>query len=178
MGCVDFIRWSLGSERRFALGSGFARAARPLPPPPAGQPPPPPPTQALPDGVLYSSRESHYSVFKAARMYRMDAAKVDTLSTGEIDYDHFAALLAEEARGRGRPAIVNVNIGTTVKGAVDDVDKVRVVGGVVGLGVGGWWVFWVWFWGGLGRRLGFGRRGCWFIWGFGARRRCIIVLSI
>lgn len=27
-------------------------------------------------GILYSSVESHYSVFKAARMYRMDAIKV------------------------------------------------------------------------------------------------------
>jgi hypothetical protein len=107
---------------------------------PTAHPPthPPPRRQALPDGVLYSSRESHYSVFKAARMYRMDAVKVDTLPTGEIDYDHFAALLAEEAAGRGRPAIVNVNIGTTVKGAVDDVDKVRAV--VVGWW-GGFWCF-------------------------------------
>ena len=30
----------------------------------------------LPDGVLYASSESHYSVFKAARMYRMDAERV------------------------------------------------------------------------------------------------------
>lgn len=30
----------------------------------------------LPDGILYASRETHYSVFKAARMYRMDAVKV------------------------------------------------------------------------------------------------------
>lgn len=30
----------------------------------------------FPDGVLYASRETHYSVFKAARMYRMDAEKV------------------------------------------------------------------------------------------------------
>ena len=30
----------------------------------------------LPDGVLYASRETHYSVFKAARMYRMDAVRV------------------------------------------------------------------------------------------------------
>jgi histidine decarboxylase len=29
-----------------------------------------------PDGILYASRETHYSVFKAARMYRMDAEKV------------------------------------------------------------------------------------------------------
>jgi hypothetical protein len=27
-------------------------------------------------GVLYASQESHYSVFKAARMYRMPAVKV------------------------------------------------------------------------------------------------------
>ncbi len=30
----------------------------------------------FPDGVLYASAESHYSVFKAGRMYRMQAEKV------------------------------------------------------------------------------------------------------
>ena len=30
----------------------------------------------LPDGILYASKETHYSVFKAARMYRMDAVSV------------------------------------------------------------------------------------------------------
>lgn len=30
----------------------------------------------LPDGILYASRETHYSVFKAARMYRMQAVQV------------------------------------------------------------------------------------------------------
>eukprot|EP00884_Botryococcus_braunii_P012868 jgi/Botrbrau1/21582/Bobra.174_2s0076.2 len=75
----------------------------------------------LPDGILYASRETHYSVFKAARMYRMDAVQVDTLKTGEIDYGHFRR---ELERNKGRPAIVNVNVGTTVKGAVDDIDRV------------------------------------------------------
>lgn len=32
--------------------------------------------ETLPDGILYASCDSHYSVFKAARMYRMDAEKV------------------------------------------------------------------------------------------------------
>lgn len=32
--------------------------------------------EVLPDGILYASRETHYSVFKAGRMYRMDAVKV------------------------------------------------------------------------------------------------------
>ncbi|GAB4821741.1 hypothetical protein N2152v2_008787 [Parachlorella kessleri] len=75
----------------------------------------------LPDGVLYASRETHYSVFKAARMYRMDAVKVGTLETGEIDYEELKQHLIANSH---RPAILNVNIGTTVKGAVDDLDKV------------------------------------------------------
>lgn len=77
--------------------------------------------ETLPDGILYSSVESHYSVFKAARMYRMDAIRVDTLASGEMDYEHFRQCLL---RNTDKPAIVNVNIGTTVRGAVDDLDKV------------------------------------------------------
>ena len=40
------------------------------------------------------------------------ALQVDTLPTGEIDYDHFGR---ELQRNCARPAIVNVNVGTTVK---------------------------------------------------------------
>jgi glutamate/tyrosine decarboxylase-like PLP-dependent enzyme len=35
------------------------------------------------DGILYASQESHYSIFKAARMYRMDSVYVWAL------YMHF-----------------------------------------------------------------------------------------
>jgi len=74
-----------------------------------------------PDGILYSSRETHYSIFKAARYYRMDAKAIPTLPMGEIDYD---ALAAEIDKNRDRPVIINVNIGTTVKGAVDNLDRI------------------------------------------------------
>lgn len=74
-----------------------------------------------PDGILYTSRESHYSIFKAARYYRMDCKSVPTLPMGEIDYE---ALSRELSKNRDRPAIINVNIGTTVKGAVDDLDRI------------------------------------------------------
>ncbi|KAE8682281.1 Serine decarboxylase [Hibiscus syriacus] len=43
--------------------------------------------EVLPDGILYASRESHYSIFKAARMYRMECVKVDTLVSGYIHCD-------------------------------------------------------------------------------------------
>lgn len=54
-------------------------------------------------------------------MYRMDAVKVPTLETGEIDYSELESSLRANS---SRPAIINVNIGTTVKGAVDDLDRV------------------------------------------------------
>lgn len=77
--------------------------------------------ECYPDGILYASRESHYSVFKAARYYRMDCRSISTLPMGEIDYD---TLAQELALNRDKPAIINVNIGTTVKGAVDNLDRI------------------------------------------------------
>jgi histidine decarboxylase len=74
-----------------------------------------------PDGILYTSRESHYSIFKAAKYYRMDCKSVPTLPMGEIDYD---VLSRELDKNRDKPAIINVNIGTTVKGAVDNLDRI------------------------------------------------------
>ncbi len=74
-----------------------------------------------PDGILYSSKETHYSIFKAARYYRMDAKAIPTLPMGEIDYD---ILASEIEKNRDRPVIINVNIGTTVKGAVDNLDRI------------------------------------------------------
>ena len=47
--------------------------------------------------------------------------QVDTLETGEIDYEQFRTRLRKNV---AKPAIVNVNVGTTVKGAVDNLDKI------------------------------------------------------
>ncbi|RZR72832.1 hypothetical protein BHM03_00017558 [Ensete ventricosum] len=67
--------------------------------------------ECFPDGILYASKESHYSVFKAARMYRMQCVKVDTLTSGEIDCIDFRAKLLDH---KDKPAILNVNIGEPV----------------------------------------------------------------
>lgn len=74
-----------------------------------------------PDGILYTSNETHYSIFKAARYYRMDLRAIPTLPMGEINYD---LLERELDQNRDKPAIINVNIGTTVKGAVDNLDRI------------------------------------------------------
>ena len=77
--------------------------------------------EKLPDGVLYASRESHYSIFKAARYYRMDSESIDTLPSGQINYEELQQCIAKNG---DRPVIINVNIGTTVKGACDDLDRI------------------------------------------------------
>jgi len=74
-----------------------------------------------PDGIIYTSAETHYSIFKAANYYRMRCEVIPTLPTGEIQYE---ALRNALQANRGTPAIINVNIGTTVKGAVDDLDRI------------------------------------------------------
>ena len=74
-----------------------------------------------PEGILYTSNETHYSIFKAARYYRMDLRSIPTLPMGEINYDLLEKELDEN---RHLPAIINVNIGTTVKGAVDNLDRI------------------------------------------------------
>jgi histidine decarboxylase len=75
----------------------------------------------FPDGILYTSQETHYSVFKACRYYRMDCESIPTLPMGEIDYDILADRISKNL---DRPVILNVNIGTTVKGAVDNLDRI------------------------------------------------------
>nr|GMD21795.1 histidine decarboxylase-like [Ipomoea batatas] len=74
-----------------------------------------------PEGILYASKESHYSVFKAARMYRMEVEGINTMINGEMDYDDFRSKLL---LNKGKPAIINVTIGTTFKGGMDNLDVI------------------------------------------------------
>ncbi|KAJ9470183.1 Serine decarboxylase 1 [Diplonema papillatum] len=74
-----------------------------------------------PDGVLYASKDSHYSVFKACKFYRMPYEVVASKPSGEMDYEDFSKCLNQHP---GKPAIIVANIGTTVKGAVDSVDTI------------------------------------------------------
>ncbi|XP_054789576.1 serine decarboxylase 1-like [Prosopis cineraria] len=75
--------------------------------------------ELYPDGILYTSRDSHYSVLKVARLLRIKCVVVGTLISGEIDYKELKASLL---LNKDKPAIINLNIGTTLKGAIDDLD--------------------------------------------------------
>ncbi|XP_059304030.1 histidine decarboxylase-like [Lycium ferocissimum] len=77
--------------------------------------------ELLPNGILYASKDSHYSVFKAARMYKIDLEMINTSINGEMDYSDLKAKLLHN---RDKPAIINITIGTTFKGATDDIDVI------------------------------------------------------
>ena len=78
--------------------------------------------ETYPDGVVYFSQDTHYSVVKILRLLKARNIMIKSQPNGEIDYDD----LYETVRiNRDVPVIMMANIGTTMKGAIDDVDKVR-----------------------------------------------------
>jgi histidine decarboxylase len=76
-----------------------------------------------PDGIVYASADSHYSVKICSHKLGMTLLEIPSLNNGEIDYVAFEKSLKEHKQA----AIVNVNIGTTMKGAIDDVDRIIAV---------------------------------------------------
>ena len=80
--------------------------------------------EMFPDGVVYFSQDTHYSVVKILRLLRARNIMIKSQDNGEIDYED----LRETMRiNRDLPVIFMANIGTTMKGAVDDVGKVRAI---------------------------------------------------
>jgi len=78
--------------------------------------------EKLPEASIFYSAETHYSVPKAGRLYRVPLVEVQTQVHGEMDYNDLRAKL--KAHG-DKPVIMNVNVGTTVKGAVDSLTKIK-----------------------------------------------------
>ncbi len=80
--------------------------------------------ELYPDGVVYFSQDTHYSILKILRVLNMRNIMIKSQDNGEIDYDD----LRESIRiNRDVPVIFMANIGTTMKGAVDDLRQVRSI---------------------------------------------------
>ncbi len=71
--------------------------------------------ERYPDGVLYYSEASHYSIPKAAHMLGLDAVRIAALDDKLCVADLILHL------DRHRPAILSLNAGTTMAGACDDI---------------------------------------------------------
>ncbi len=80
--------------------------------------------EMMPEGMVYYSEDTHYSVSKNLRMLKMPNIMIRSLPNGEIDYDD----LCETIRiHRQIPPIIMANIGTTMKEAVDDVPRIHAM---------------------------------------------------
>lgn len=71
--------------------------------------------------ILYTSKDTHYSILKASRMYCLECVLVNSDKNGEIDYHDLHDKLS---KNKDKPALINANIGTTVKGGIDNIDKI------------------------------------------------------
>ena len=76
--------------------------------------------ELYPDAILYSSKDSHYSVAKAAHLLKIPHVVINSQTNGEIDYEHLEQELSSR---KNLSAILNLNLGTTFKGAVDKIER-------------------------------------------------------
>ena len=77
--------------------------------------------EMLPRAVMLYGDDAHYSLPKAARILRIPAVPVKSQPNGEMDMGDFALQLALL---QGKPVIVALTCGTTMKGAHDDIGGV------------------------------------------------------
>lgn len=77
--------------------------------------------ELFPDGMLYYSTNSHYSIRKSAKLLRVDSCVIRSQHNGELDYGHLAEEISNNLH---HPVIINANIGTTMRGATDRVEKI------------------------------------------------------
>jgi histidine decarboxylase len=78
--------------------------------------------ELFPEGTLYYSQETHYSVMKIIKLLRIKAKKIATQPNGELDYDQLATQILCDGE---RHPIIFANIGTTLKGAIDNIALIK-----------------------------------------------------
>ncbi len=77
-----------------------------------------------PDGMVYYSEATHYSVAKNLHFLGMRHITIRSQSNGEIDYDDLLETLKIH---RDRPPIIFANIGTTMTEARDDIGRIAAM---------------------------------------------------
>ena len=78
----------------------------------------------FPNGMFYFSEDTHYSVLKNVRVLNARYIMVKRQDNGEIDYQDLHDMIRVH---RDIPAVVMANIGTTMRGAIDDIAKIREI---------------------------------------------------
>lgn len=80
--------------------------------------------ELYPDGMLYYSEDTHYSVAKSLRVLHVRNIMIKSQTNGEMDYEDLYETLRIH---RDVTPIIFANIGTTMKGALDNIEKIREI---------------------------------------------------
>ena len=80
--------------------------------------------EAFPKGMVYYSESTHYSVRKNLHLLGISNIVIRSQENGEMDYQDLENSLLMR---RDQPAIFFLNIGTTMKEAIDSLDKVKSI---------------------------------------------------
>lgn len=80
--------------------------------------------EAFPNAVVYYSETTHYSVKKNIHLLQIPNIVIRSQQNGEMDYEDLDNAIS---RKREYPAIFFLNIGTTMKEAVDQIDEVKKI---------------------------------------------------
>lgn len=86
--------------------------------------------ELYPNGVVYFSQDTHYSVAKSVYMLGLRSQVVQSQKNGEMDYED---LREQVRRHRDVPAIIVANIGTTMTEAIDDIRLIRSITSELGV---------------------------------------------
>ncbi|MBU2019265.1 MAG: histidine decarboxylase [Bacteroidetes bacterium] len=80
--------------------------------------------EAYPNGMVYYSESTHYSVKKNLHLLNIPNIVIRSLDNGEIDYRDLDRTVKLR---RHRPAIFFMNVGTTMTEAIDQLDKIKAI---------------------------------------------------
>lgn len=80
--------------------------------------------ELFPDGIVYYSQDAHYSIDKILRCLNLHSIMIRSQPDGAMDLDDLHETLRIH---RDVPPIVCVTVGTTLKGAVDDIVGIREI---------------------------------------------------
>ena len=80
--------------------------------------------------IVYTSKESHYSIPKNAAFCgigRDNVRYIPTDDEGRVDVSHLEEMIGEDIMDGGRPVMINLTAGTTVLGAFDPIRSVSKI---------------------------------------------------
>ena len=80
--------------------------------------------EMYPNGIFYFSEETHYSVLKNVRLLNARYIMIKRQENGEIDYQDLHEMIQVN---RDLPVVIIATIGTTMRGAVDDIERITEI---------------------------------------------------